>query len=399
MSLIKKICFLSVFLCFLVFLEPESAHAQAKDLLHSYLVELPKVEMLSQEQLDEISEVYKYAPEEKDAMAFTLNVPKGWINKTGEKDSKDVFSKEIISEIVTFVSPARLQIARSELSVEYAELAYQTSTQHWVLQYLISRGLTSKGMEVVNEKRTEFFYVDVESDLTFGVHAVAEINGNKLFLTRYRLPIEAWDEEKNIQKSTVSSFEFLNPVDDMIEALLDYQFLDLALIKYPRSWRQKAKPIRSIDRMEVGFFRIDTDPLSEKRILAGRIDANMVSYSVVEDVDKEIDAITVNLLGERLVLGEEMTVSEASVPAKFIEESDVYEKFSMRSYVAENKAGRSLGYEFWVTSVLVADYYYFFTMLTPSREDSFFSWSRNLETYKVLLKSFDPNLDNAVYEE
>lgn len=426
MSLIKKICLLTLFLCAVVVFTPMSALAQTKAVVENYLVDMPEVEDLKPETFEELSEVYEYKSEDDERMSFKMRYPKDWTVNEALIGTDFGSSKDIISEIVTFVSPPGpvglpSLAARSRIFVEYSELSHQISSKNWVLKYMLSRGLTSEGMRVIDEKRTEFYYLEVEEDLTFGIHSVAQINGNKVLLVRYRMPIDLSNldeqgksageidfiqdirrkqsENKPLQKASVDSFKILEPTDEYVESLLEYQFLDLALVRYPRSWRQKAKPIRSIDRMEVGLFRINYDKKSKARVLEGRIDVDMVNFSVVEALDKENEILQRKMLGDRLILGEEANIPENIIPDSLKEQSDFFENFTMKSYRAKNSEGRVLGYEFWVSKVLVGDYYFFFTMLTPSQDDNFFSWSQNIETYKQVLASFDPNLDNAFYDE
>jgi len=36
------------------------------------------------------------------------------------------------------------------------------------------------------------------------------------------------------------------------------------------------------------------------------------------------------------------------------------------------------------------EYYYFVTLLTPSRDEDYYSWARNTQTFRVLVENIQP---------
>ena len=70
--------------------------------------------------------------------------------------------------------------------------------------------------------------------------------------------------------------------------------------------------------------------------------------------------------------------------------NDRFKFFKTEIFKATDTKESKIDYEIWLTSLSVDNYYYFISLLTPSRDDDFFVWSRNTEAYKLILKLLTP---------
>ena len=131
---LKIFTLLCVFMC----LWMPQGQAQTADVIENYRKEMPKLEPLSAEAFEEASQSYTYKPEDNEKMHFQMRYPKDWKAKATLEDSQLAFSQGVISEIVTFVSPARVIMPRSQIVVEFSELRHEISAEHWVLKYMLS---------------------------------------------------------------------------------------------------------------------------------------------------------------------------------------------------------------------------------------------------------------------
>ncbi len=395
MRVLVRKTFIALFLAF--FLAVGAGNAQTTDILQSYRVDMPDVQPYSAEQLKDLAYEYEDTPFKDKALSYKMVVPKGWENQLKSDFGEENMSSKVMGELARFYSPPRVITERSFITVQAINLGYEMSAEHWVLRYLLSRGLTPKGMKKINRSRTEFFFVDVKGDTTFGVHSVAQINGKRALLVQYYLPIQAWDEEKQMQTSVIQSFVALNPVEEDVEPMMEYRFLDVARLKYPQSWKLKASTIRTIDQMKIQILNFNENATEFKPTLDGKVEVFLNSYFAVESMAEEKKKLIAELAQNNLILGEQIDSKEDRLDNYFKNHED-FASYDVEVYRASSSQSKLLGYEYWITSLESGDYFYFFTLLTPSRNDDFFIWSRNKETYELIMKSFEPDLE-GLYDE
>ena len=59
-------------------------------------------------------------------------------------------------------------------------------------------------------------------------------------------------------------------------------------------------------------------------------------------------------------------------------------------YEATDTGNDILQYELWFLLMESGDYYYFLSLLTPSRDEDYFLWSRNTQTFRVIANTMQP---------
>lgn len=373
---------------------------QAQNVLENYLIPMPNVKIMPEKELDQKTEFFTSIPFGDKALEYDVRIPKGWTNSTLAPAEETALNTKIIGEIARFYSAPRV-IARSYVTLQAINLEYKMSAEHWVLRYLLSKGLTSKGIKKIDDERVEFAYFLVEGDTTYFIHAVAQINGKRVMLFEYFLPGEAWKEEQTLQKAVVESFQIKNPVQEEVEKTVEYRFLDVAKIRYPETWILKAMPIRSIDSMEVQILNFSVQKVGysgPKTVLDGKIEVFLAYYYSIESLGQEIARIKEKFARTGLILGEPIDSKGDNIES-VVKKNKQIELYDLKIFKATNPNNRTLDYELWMTTLEAGDYYYFFTLLTPARTDDFFVWSRNAETYKEIVQSFEPIMDSLIYEE
>lgn len=380
-----------VFLLFASAILLFSATSHAQKVLDEYKKPMPDLALLSEEAFEKITEAYKDIPFNDKALSYHLRLPKEWtkVQDVGLSVGHYSLSSKVFGEVGRFYGPARLMGSRSRFTVHAVELDYQLTAEQWFLQFLLSNGYTIQGMEVINENRVEALYVLMERDVSYVVRAVCEINGKRVALAQYFLPVENWEDEKIMQAQTTKSFRLVDPDNEFAEKMLDYQFLDIAELKYPESWKLRALPLNSIDRMKAQLLNIP--PASENKkehvSLSGKIDISMVSVYVTESINEETERLKRELIESGLTLKDELKVKDVYAF------NEVFEFAKVEAYDAIDSSDSVLDYELWIASMLAGDYYYFLTLLTPSRNDDFYTWSRNTQTFKIVVELTKPQLD------
>lgn len=96
-----------------------------------------------------------------------------------------------------------------------------------------------------------------------------------------------------------------------------------------------------------------------------------------------------NLSGLGLVLGD--VIEKRDVPKL----KPAVNSSKIEVYRAIDNETNSLDYEFFITVLESGDYYYFISMISPSRDQDFFVWARNKHTFNMVLETFQP-LDESL---
>ncbi len=340
------------------------------------------------------------SPQGGPLMAYEIHLPKGWSeNAEGEaaepaqsklknlrkKDGaafpvsqQPAISDTVLSFLGRYTAPPR-NFARSYVVVEGQGLSYEISAMHWFVNFVLSNGFSLTAVTEDSHKEVDGIYVQIEKDQTYVVRARVIINGNRLIMLRYYLPQENYEEEQAEQGMVVSSFKLSQPSEQMIERQETYGFLDQSFFNYPASWTLKEKSILSIERMHALLFQSTSQ--NEKLILDGHIKINVISRLLKTTLSQEIAAFRKNLVIE------DYSVGNLIETIKFNYDPSVkYGKAQIYKLVPDDPVNMK-DYEFFATIMQGSDYYYIVSMISPSREQDFFTWARNMEAYSIINQS------------
>ena len=62
-------------------------------------------------------------------------------------------------------------------------------------------------------------------------------------------------------------------------------------------------------------------------------------------------------------------------------------------YKGIDSTNDSVDYELWFTVLVSGNYYFFLTLLTPARSESYVTWARNTEAYKLIIENTAPYVE------
>jgi hypothetical protein len=376
-----------------VFLTVDS-NAFAQKFLKNYAVPLPDIKFFPQAEFEAATELHEGMPGGDVALSYKFRLPVGW-ESMGDSGAVGRYqiSNKVLGEILRFYGPPVID-TRSYFSLQAINLEYKLTAQQWLLQFLLSNGYTIQGINEIDENRAEALYVKVEDSVTYVIRAVAQINGKRIVVAQYFMPADNWDDEKQMQAQVISTFSLTHPIVEPVEEMRKYHFLDIAQFQYPASWEIKYSPLTNIERMHFDLLNVASELEAEKnnkKTLNGRIQVDIASYEAVSSVEDELDALKSSLSKIGLVIGEKI---DAPVNLKF---ADGVRFVNSSVYNAVDSDSNMLRYEYWITTVEAGDYYYFINLVTPSRDEEFFVWARNTETYKIILELFLPLEEGLVY--
>lgn len=363
----------------------------AKEDRFAYKKPMPDIPFLPEDEFLEQTVPYEIKPTEDRTLSYTVRLPKDWEQKDNEGDSMDLMmSKKLLGNISRYVSSANFDSPfPSQFTVQAIGLEYELSAEQWFLQYLLSRGYALQGMKVYDKNRAEALYVNVERDVSYAIRSVAIRNGKRIILGRYKMPLERWPKEKSIQAQIIANFDLTNRQEELVEKMKVHQFLDIARFEYPESWQLRAPPFSSLDRLSVELLSvldIDKEFRTNKTSIAldGKIDLSLVSVYAGEALEQEAQNFKSRLESTGLIFEEQLE------PDKQMKFNPAFEETNLEIFKVLGEESALLDYEFWMSVMSYGDYYYFVTLLTPSREDDFYTWSRNTQTYRLIVERFIP---------
>ena len=127
-----------------------------------------------------------------------------------------------------------------------------------------------------------------------------------------------------------------------------------------------------------------------KLTLNGKMEIKLVSMFSAESLNAEKEKMKAELESTGLSMG---TLIEKKEDFKF---NPAFTDTVVEAYDAIDSGNNLVSYELWFTMMQSGDYYYFITLLTPARDEDFFIWSRNTQTYKVVISQIAPQEESRV---
>lgn len=342
------------------------------------------------EQSEEIIDV----PNEDQALAFKVRLPKGWIKLPAPKTENVMLSAELFTDLATYLSPPKGD-TRSRFRVRALELKHLVSAENWFLNYVLSVGSTIDGLLTKSDRRLEAEYTVLDSGQSYLVRAAAEITGSRMVLAEYMVPSEYAKDERDQQIWSMISFALTTPDQTPVEAVDTYTFVDIVKFEYPQSWILFSPPIITIDRMDAAIINlkglskdeaknIDLDNLK----LDGRIDVKVISKTLGTNEAEEIELLKSELKEKGLEIGSLIK------PVKDLKLHEGIIKSQIDSYLIKSEDLKMARYELWVALLETKGRYYVITLITVGREESFYVWAQNIETFKFVVKTLSPVNDN-----
>jgi hypothetical protein len=364
--------------------------AKAQEMVERVKKPLPGIEAVAPESFEAQTKLYEVSPGDDEFLNYSLRLPKDWTLFKELSNDQYSISNRLLGEVARYYSPPSMH-ERSYFSVRAHALDHQMTAEQWFFQYLFAQGYTLEGVNVQGNNRLEALYVLLEKDVSYIVRAVVQVNGKRVVFAQYYLPTSNWDAEKAMQASVVQSFALTNPDTGLVEDMDEYAFLDVAKIKYPVSWKLSADTLRSVDHMTAELLNIskkDTRYYYQKQ-LQGRVQVNLVSNFVAGSLEEEIEKYKTSVLDDGFSLSEAIDEPEDFTFSDEIEFADV------KVYDALDSNNSVLDYELWMTVMAANNYYYFLTLLTPSRDADYEMWSRNTAAFKIINRFVEPSVDEA----
>lgn len=338
---------------------------------------LSKVDFLPEADFIADTQLIKATPYGDETLEFNVRLPKDWTAEDPAPSLKapDMLSKKVLGELVKYVSPPRME-RRSYFILEALEQTYEVSARNWLINYLFLGGYTMNSMTEYSERSVEAMYVEVHGDITYAVRIRAYINGPRVVVARYYVPQEDFEAERAMQAQAMASFAMLYRPEGGIEKWKTFGFLDQSYFDYPTSWILTAPQIKSIERMRASLHTGKVE---------GKPDGQIGVYAVSRLLD-------VTLQDELKNFRAKLVDIQGYKPGKLIEtiESPFHKDIAfgkIEAYELNPSNITMTKYEVVIAVLQGEDYYYFVSLLTPSRNFDFYKWSLNMRAFRVIAET------------
>lgn len=378
---------------FIALMAPFAVHAAAgPDSIERFKKPMPPVDLMPEADFLANSIEYKTIPYGDKGLAYSLRYPKDWTPGEDKGSSNFELNTKLFTSINIWYGPPRMG-GRSRMEVKAVDLEYQLTAEQWFLQSVLESGQTLEGFSVHSENKVEALMIVMEDDTAFYVRTMTILNGKRVLQLQFFVPMYFWNEEKAIQAQCLSSFNATYPSKDIIEEMMSFPFLDVAEIKYPQSWSVRARQFTTIEKMTVKFVNLRKTKNKFGRFdesVEGQVEATLVSSQAFPSLIKEIEEYKRVLEGTGMIVGKKLTN---------VENYKYSENFSFavtEIYEGIDSTNDAIEYELWLSTMVSGGYYYFVSLLTPSRNESYFTWARNTQTYKQIVQNTIPTAGGFV---
>lgn len=357
------------------------AHAFEMDTVSA----LPEVELLSQEEFEKQTTEYQDVPFNDSYLAYSVRIPNNWTKaETDLTIEKEKFGRtieiesrialDVLGVLARFDGPPST-LARSYFTIEALEQKFEITAKSWLTNFVLANGYTLQGMNVVSDRKIEAEYTHIIDDISLLVHMTAEVNGPRIIVARYFVPVFRAEEEQVMQVQTVRSFQLLDTEGRQVETRGVFEFVDQSYFDYPVSWKVRKPNFRTVERMKVSLFN-----LSKVQEVNGRIEVNAISKLLDTSLPDEITYFMKNFDLKDYYLSEvESRPVMRHHPEIQYAKTEIYDLIPMLPNMMD--------YELWATILEGEDYYYILTLLTPTQDEAYELWTRNTEAYKVVVST------------
>ena len=385
MPLIKKHLILLCFTVLAVFAQPKIASAVGLNLKN--IKPLTPVQFLPLEEFKKNTRLVKATPYGDDFLSFRVRMPREWEGNAEpavDKEGTEGLSQRVLGPLARYQSPPNKHL-RSFFTLEALHLTYEIGARNWFINYVLTNGLALEQVGVENKRQVEAIYVEVRGDITYIVRVKIILNGPRMVVARYFVPQELYEEEYVQQAQVIDSFMLTNREEVGVEKLEIYGFLDQSFFDYPISWALNAPAVRSIDRMKAMLYHSTV-----KGKLDGQINIYLTNKMTDTTRAKEIEFYREKFQIENYELG------------GFIESPNIeYHKDMIfgatQVYEMTPQVAHMFDYELWVTVLEGEEYFYIISLLSPSRNEEFYTWARNVEAFKLVVKGMRRNDETVDY--
>ena len=310
-------------------------------------------------------------------LEFNIFLPKDWvIKKLSWERNMTNLNRRFLGDIVLAESPI-LNAAKAIFSVQFISLDREISAQNWLKNYAHASNYYIEGeVESFGNKQANAYLVYMLNGQTVHSYATLHINRNVAVMVQIKLPESLRESMNFLQKEIINSFRLVMPTDDSVEKQEFFSFNDAMRFGYPESWKIYYPNLKDANNMSAQIHNMTK---------AGKIEG-LIRFIVVRRVSDTDLKTEVEKLKKYFDEFFQLDIKEL----RLSKTAPVYDRFIFSRYevyrvLPRKKMNRVKELRF----VILGDkeWYILMFLLAPSEEDDLSSWSRDIQTFDLILKS------------
>ena len=386
----KKVIFTALFIIgfsfsFLSLLPNANAFTEREDIFTRFKRPLPVLTLLSEPDFIKVTKPISKKPYGQDVLEYEIRLPKNWTEREDKSSSNFTLSKKLFLELNVYYGKPTIA-GRSRIEVQALDLDSNLTAEQWYLRYILEGGYTLESFVTHSDNKIESLMVTMEKDYSYYVRTIVAFNGDKAIMVKYYVPIHYIQDQAVSQAQVLKSFSLRNSLPRTDIETQSYRFLDIAELRYPEDWKVYSKPLRTVDRIDVTIVNVNKlaghFASARSSVTDGKLEVKLVAAAVQDSLIDEIRVYKQKIESSGILIGDKISTGGVMNYNKDI-------NFGITEvYIGIDSANSLSEYEYWFTVMVGGNYYYFLTLLTPSRNENFAVWADNTQSYKNIVESF-----------
>ena len=328
---------------------------------------IPTGDEFSDQEFINNSQIFSQNVDERSFLNFEVRLPNMWSESFLNSQKINPLNTNFLTDIGRYVSPPYGD-KRAFFGVQAIIIKKEIFAEDWFRNQVLTNSYNIKAINIKSSKEIEAIYTALEGDIAFAVRAKVFIAGDVLYFIRHALPVSVFSKFAVSQAKVMNSFKLLSPKRGAIEKERRFAVLGALSFFYPSSWQIKEPNFSNLDHLSVELHRVE-----RQNITFGRFLIEAIKKKQGVELQAFINS-TIKKLGDKGYKLEELIEQRtATLPQGFygglIEVYGTYGNLD------------NLEQEFWFSYFENEEYYFFFTMLTPTREVAYEDWSKNRAVY------------------
>ncbi|MEZ0259441.1 MAG: hypothetical protein ACAH80_00435 [Alphaproteobacteria bacterium] len=325
------------------------------------------------------TKVFSMMPYDKADLEFEFSLPNDWTSEEMITGQLQPGVMTVMGDVARFKSQM-IGILQAKAAVEVLKIEHEMSAKHWLRQHMLASGYGLEG-EVAEQgpRSASASYIIVRDSQTWYGYMGLRMSGNFAEIARFEVPLKLKNYLGYLQKKSVDSFRLLYPKEDAIEDQKVFTVVDCLKFNYPQSWTIASPDFKDMNRLSV-----TVQNLKPPKVVQGFIRFSCIRRGKSTDFMTEIE-------GLRKYLTENAGMALDIKKMLSSEKSEAYDRFLFSRYEVydvqskRNKAAATQE----LHAVLLGDkeWYVLIFLFTPKEASDLYTWARNLQTYKVIVKS------------
>lgn len=308
------------------------------------------------------------------ALAYTILLPKHWRADSSLKVKTSQLGTVTLKPLAIFAGP---KSEHSFIQLHAIQLPKEISAAHWLKHYAATTERKLVDLDELSVLFADSLMTFKIEDHGFSGRAAAKIDGDRLFLVFCFAPDATYPALAETFGLAVSSFKLLNPSSKKtIEPRHQHNLANIVQFEYPASWTPRIAENPPIGKQAIDLYHFD-----DNKAFQGLIRVKTVNKTVVEQSEDVIKDTVQEYADSNLVLRDKLHSSPVG---------SYSERFSNGVLIIYNcviEGNQENTQELWICVFGDDEYYVITSLLTPSRNDIFYTWALNKRAYEIVLES------------